>query len=602
MDKKKRGEAVRFLFHFKSIRNSMLFSFTLVVVLALLIFLLFSLNYTEETVLDNSKDYTKQLVEQVNSNIDSYISYMESISQMVTDHSDVVDYLFGDGSTGESLKLRLLEQFKTVLDTREDIYNIAVIADNGKMVLNRGVATLNPSGDIPNKPWYLNTIKANGAAVVSGSHVQNAFKDKYQWVVTLSKGLINPATNKIEGIFFIDLNYSAIKSLCEKIELGNKGYMFILDKDGSIIYHPQQQLLNSGLKVEAIDRVLAQENGSFITDEGNGSKLYTVRTSRETGWTIAGVSYIGELIKNKDEMQIFYLVIASGLFALAMILAVVLSKEITKPIKDLKDSMKEVERGNFQNAAFVSKGENEVASLGKSFNIMTGKIQNLMEENVREQKEKRKSELKVLQSQINPHFLYNTLDSIIWMSEGGKNREVVQMTSSLAKLLRQSISNEDEIVTIAKELGYTREYLTIQKMRYRDQLEFEIDVPARIQRKSIVKLVIQPIVENAIYHGIKYKETKGMIYITGEMTKEKIILCIRDNGVGMEQEVLDHVLENKRPDEVSNKVGVYNVHNRLQLYYGKEYGLAYESTPGIGTSVYVTIPNDEMEEDAYDEE
>ena len=139
-------------------------------------------------------------------------------------------------------------------------------------------------------------------------------------------------------------------------------------------------------------------------------------------------------------------------------------------------------------------------------------------------------------------------------------------------------------------------------MRYRDQLEFEIDVPARIQRKSIVKLVIQPIVENAIYHGIKYKETKGMIYITGEMTKEKIILCIRDNGVGMEQEVLDHVLENKRPDEVSNKVGVYNVHNRLQLYYGKEYGLAYESTPGIGTSVYVTIPNDEMEEDAYDEE
>lgn len=596
MKEKIKNVKIAELFRFKSIRNSILFSFTLVIMLALLLFLIFSLSYTEDTVLENSKDYTTQLVEQISSDIDSYIGYMESISQMVTDHSDVSDYLYRNPENEGLLRNRILEQFKTVLETREDIYNIAVLADNGKSVINRGIAALNPNVDIHEMRWYKDTINANGAAVVSASHVQNAFLDKYPWVVTLSKGLINPVSKKIEGIFFIDLNYSAIKSLCERISLGNKGYLFIVDKDGSIIYHPQQQLIYSGLKREYIERVLDVKNGGFIANDDKGSRLYTVCSSKETGWTVVGVSYMDELMQNKEEMQMYYLLIAGGLLILAVVLAILLSKAITKPIMKLKESMKEAEKGNFDNAAFVEQGENEIASLGNSFNIMTEKIQGLILENIQDQEEKRKSELRALQSQINPHFLYNTLDSIIWMSEGGKNREVVLMTSSLAKLLRQSISNKDEIVTISKELDYTRDYLTIQKMRYRDQLEFEIDVDESIRKNKIVKLVIQPLVENAIYHGIKYLETKGMILIMGEIMNDKIELTIRDNGVGMAKETLTHILENKRSDSTSNKVGVFNVHNRLQLYYGKEYGLSYESRVNIGTTVHITIPISEAED------
>ena len=278
----------------------------------------------------------------------------------------------------------------------------------------------------------------------------------------------------------------------------------------------------------------------------------------------------------------------------AVILATFMSSTITKPIKVLKDSMKEVEKGNFKNASIALHSNNEIGSLSNSFNVMTQEIQNLMEQNIHEQKQKRKSELKALQSQINPHFLYNTLDSIIWMAEGGRTNEVVLMTSSLAKLMRQSFINQEETVSIDKEIEYVRSYLTIQKMRYKDKLEFEIDIDPFIRQDEIVKLVLQPIVENAIYHGIKYKEEIGLIRIEGFEQDGKIIITIKDNGAGMDAQTLQHILEENKENYNSNGVGVYNVHMRLQLYYGPEYGIRYESILGVGTIATITIPRKQV--------
>lgn len=584
---------------FSSIRSTIIFCFGILIIVALFTFLMISLNYTEDTVLNNSKEYTVQLVEQVRSEIDSYISYMENISQMVMgdEDSDLIQYLFVAEKENNGFKGRVLNQFRTVMDTRSDILNIGAVADNGRCLLNDGEAVLNPYAELKDMVWYQDTMDANGASVVSSSHVQNAIQGSYQWVITLSKALVNPLTGKTEGIFFIDLNYSAINSLCEKISLGSKGYLFIVDKHKSIIYHPQQQLVLAGLKPEQLDRVLELRNGSFMTNEGDQSKLYTICSSSETGWTLSGVAYLSDLMRNKERTQIAYVLLALGLFVMALVLSILISGGITRPLTDLKEAMKEVEKGNFNNASFEASGNNEIAVLGNSFNIMTERIQQLMEENVQEQREKRKSELKALQSQINPHFLYNTLDSIIWMSESGKNDEVVLMTSSLAKLLRQSISNENEIVPIYQEIEYTRSYLTIQKMRYRDQLEFEIFVDEDILTKPIVKLVVQPLVENAIYHGIKYLDGKGMIWINGSRSEDKILISVSDNGVGMDETALEGLLERKKQETAdsakgkkSSNVGVYNVHNRLKLYYGEGYGLSYESAVGIGTTVFITIP------------
>ncbi len=594
---------------FRSVRSSMICSFAGLIMFALLIFLVVSLNYTQDTVLDNSVDYTSQLIGQVNEDIDSYISYMENISMIVSINSDVNNFLFaedapegageeglrlpsGSGSVDDVGRQRLAEQvavmFRTLMDTRQDITNIGIFLGNERYVLNRGWERVNPYVDVTQLSWYQEALQAEGGAVISTSHVQNVVYDSYDWVVTLSRRIRGLDKSDPDSVFFVDLNYNSINSLCEKLHLGDKGYVFILDKQGGLIYHPRQQLLYSGLKTERISEVMACREESFLTED---QYLYTISRSDYTGWTVVGVAYVPELLEHADEAKNIYVLMAGILLLVALFLAAILSDQITRPIKTLEGSMKEVERGDFAHAIIRETQDNEIGRLSGSFNRMTEQIQNLMEETRKVQQAKRESELKVLQSQINPHFLYNTLDSIIWMAEWGKNKEVVVMTSSLAKLLRQSISNDQELVQISQEVAYTESYLTIQKMRYRDKLEYEILVKKEIRELAVIKLILQPLVENAIYHGIKYKKGKGLIRILGYREAGCIYLKVQDDGVGMDAETMSHIYEKHVQDTRSNGVGLRNVQERIALYYGPEYGLSYESVPGVGTTATIRLPD-----------
>jgi len=581
------------LMRFRSIRTTIIFSFALLIVFALMTFLVISLRYTQDTVLENSTEYTSQLIGQVNNDIDSYISYMENISYIMANNSDVRSYLFMDQleeEGGTELQERITSIFKTITDTREDITNIAllpILHPERKALINEGHSRLNPFISPSDLSWYQEAEKAQGKTALSSSHVQNAVDGSYEWVVTLSRSITRSGEKEASGIFFVDLNYNAISELCEKISLGNKGYIYILDKNGSIVYHPQQQLIYSGMKDELISQVMNTAESSFLTEDG---RLYTVSRSEQTGWIVVGVSYVSELLQEAQRARAIYVVIALLLFAVALSLAFLLSDEITKPIKSLEISMKEVEKGNFEHAALEVRDANEIGRLSRNFNMMTEEIQKLMEKNAKEEQAKRRSELKALQAQINPHFLYNTLDSIIWMAEWGKTQEVVSITASLAKLLRRSISNEQELVTIEEEAAYTKEYLTIQKMRYKDKLEYEIFLEPEIAQEKVIKLVLQPLVENAIYHGIKYKEGKGLIQIRGFREGDRVFLQVADDGNGMDAETLEHIFEKHTRDTKSNGVGLNNVRERIQLYYGAEYGLSFQSRPGEGTVATIILP------------
>lgn len=591
MEEKKSRLQFHILTPFKSIRTSMIFWFSMLIVITLLVFSVTSLSYTEDTVMETSIDYTTRLIKQLNRDIDSYIDYMENISYMVANGGDVSEYFFGMINEKEKQELysRIITQFNTVVETREDISNIGVVTPDGRFIINSGQDKLNENIYLKEVDWYTLAMETEGR-ILTASHVQHLIRNNYKWVVTLSKGIENPVTGKNEGVFFIDLNYKLLKDLCENNSLANNSYVFIVDEAGKIIYHPKQQLLYSGLMNEKIHEVLTCEGNYFLSKTDKGNKLYTVAESEKTGWRVVGVADYSELMKSRKETQKLYLFTAAVIFMAAILLATLLASSVTKPIKLLKDSMKEVEKGNFENANVRIEQDNEIGSLGNSFNLMTDKIQQLMEQNTAVQEQKRKSEIKALRSQINPHFLYNTLDSIIWMAEGEKNKEVVLMTAALARLLRQSISNDNERITLAKEIEYTRSYLTIQQMRYKDKLEYEIDMEPDIMMEEIINLILQPLVENAIYHGIKYKGSKGKIKIKGFGEADKIIIRISDNGIGMAPEELANIIDKSRESEGKNGVGVYNVHTRLLLYYGEDYGLHFESVQGEGTTVTVTIP------------
>ena len=586
----KKITAAKLFGQFKSIQSAIFAAVSVLLLSAVLIITGISMRYTRKSIFDNSSMYTQNIIRQMNQNIDSYIAYMENIAYMISSNEDVQDYLFGDEDNADA-RGRLLKQFETILEGRSDIRNLGIIGINGRKLINDGKKSMNPDLRLDSQQWYLDALQKPEGPLLTSSHVQHIISGERPWVITLSRGIRNFSNGgEKEGVFFIDLNYSAISGLCDQNTIGTKGYAFILDEYGNIVYHPQQQQLYNELQTENIDLVMKADSDTVLTGTGRKDKLYSISRSNKTGWTVVGCMSVEELLQKSYEAQRSYVLIAAVLMIVALLFSRQIARSFTYPIQRLRDSMKKVQEGNFSGADVEIESENEIGSLTRSFNVMTHRIQELMEQNVRDQEAKRKSELKALQSQINPHFLYNTLDSIIWMAEGKKNEEVVLMTASLARLLRQSISNEDEVVPVSQEVEYARGYLTIQKMRYKDKLEFEISVDPSILNIPLIKLVLQPVIENAIYHGLKYKESKGLLQVKGFMKDGNAVLQVIDNGVGMDEETLAHIYDRHKVNYHSNGVGVYNVQKRLQLYYGSEYGITYESKKGEGTTATITIP------------
>lgn len=586
-------------FKFRSIQSSIAAAFSCLILFTILVIAVVSYQLSEDAVEKNSREYTYQLIQQVNTNIESYITYMENISHMVLNNYDVKEYLSRTGASGgESpdpqlnqifLEKKIADQFSAITNTRKDISSIAIFGANGKFITNRKNPRLNPYADPTEQSWYKKAVEAKGKAVISSSHVQNIFEDEYRWVVSLSRELTGNDGEESLGTFLVDLNYSVINDMCSNIKLGKKGYIFIVDKEGNIVYHPQQQLIYSNLKTEMIEQVLNAANSSFITEEGRESRMYTIKESSGTGWRIVGVAYLDELVFNREETQTYYAVGTIGFLIIAILLSILISSRISRPIRLLEASMKEVEKGNFDSKVDIESSD-EIGEVSRAFNIMTAEIKELMRQNIKEQELKRKSELKALQAQINPHFLYNTLDSIIWMAESKKSEEVVLMTSALAKLFRLSISKGEEIISIQSEIEHIKSYLTIQEMRYRNKLNFEIDVDKDILQYKVLKIILQPLVENAIYHGIKNKAGDGMVKIKGRRVEEKLLLQVVDNGIGMTPEEMQQVFVKSSGAGAGSGVGVMNVNERIKLYFGDEYGLSFESEMDKGTTANVWLP------------
>lgn len=575
-----------------SIRTQIMGEFFLLISLSIGAFLLLSVWYTRSSLERNSRNNSEELVEQVNFNIESYVDYMENISQIIVGNGNIQDYFFGrDEAAKQAVEQKMREEFQTMLGVHRDISNIILLGDNGRYFINSGGEELNEYARLEQKTWYRKAKEAGKNISLSTSHVQNIVKGQYDWVVTMSRGLQNLKTGQVEGILMIDLNYNEINDLCEAVSLGTRGYVYIVDESGGIVYHPQQQLILSGVKKERLTQIISQGASAVYTDERGEEKIYTPFYSEKTGWTIVGVVYVSELVEGEAVIWVIYFVIAGALGLLAIAMAVFMSGNITKPVKQLEKAMDQAKTGDFTSVQIQVQGNNEIYRLQQNFSRMISQIEDLIQKNVHKEEEKRKIELKALQSQINPHFLYNTLDSIIWMIESEESEKAIQMTSALAHFFRQAIGKSDLYVTLREELEYTKNYLIIQKMRYADKLDYKIEVDERILEHRIIKLVLQPLVENALYHGLKYKASVGMIEIVGYQMQDSIVLKVSDNGIGMEEDFLCHIFEQKKQDGKKHSgIGIGNIRQRMQLYYGEQCEFKIESEKDVGTVVTMVIP------------
>lgn len=560
-----------------------------------LVFFRFTINTVRNSTLENNHTLLRQLVTQV----DSYITGMERISEAVVNDLDIQKFLERgieiDTSKYNSIQAKLTHY----IQARDDISDILVVGHNGTILSGDPGAIINPWSPIQEKEWYVEAKEEDGQTVVSSSYVQNLIVGRYSWVVSLSREIFSVETGESVGVLLIDLKFNRIDELCRSLVIGRKGYDFIIDQQGNYIFHPTQQLVYNNLRTEPISNVLSllKNEERFYRE---GERYFMVETSGLTGWSIVSVTYDSDIITDWKSVQFINAIIGLILFLVVGLATNRISSGITKPVRKLQDIMKTVETGEFHLIGSI-RGTDEIRELAHDYDIMVGRIRELVEANTKEQEMKRKSDLKALQAQINPHFLYNTLDSIIWMGEMGQSREVVQMTSALSKLFRISISRGHEIITIRDEIAHVQSYLTIQEMRYKDKFNYLIDIDPVLHEQPILKITLQPLVENAIYHGIKERDGEGFIRISGVIEDNMILLEVEDNGSGMNREELEQLSEGIEISPENRKkisrqgMGLRNVHQRIRLYFGDQYGLSCTSSPGSGTIISVRFPLTEKE-------
>lgn len=594
------------------IRTKMLLLFSLVITCSVFFMSYFTV-VTYSGKLENSNTlHSNQVLTNLTRNLDNYFSELENVSGTIVYNNYIQNYLIGRKVEPETSKGGLVELYRAssqnfqtsmeilsnIIYTRQDFCSILILTGDRLSMYKSSNIHVDSSFPFSSQEWYRKTLEANGRPVVTSPHPQEYLTQNPETVFSLSRSFQSYGTLGYQGVLLIDVNLKRINTYCESARLNNDGFLLITDKKGTMVYRPQgtvwpstdHEVNTAKLLKAALPRFQQAVEGVFRTSIEKEEYQIVYKTMEKADWTVMAVTPYKSIISETDDIR--NLIVLVGLVCLLVILAIVylISTKMTTPIIKLKNYMDQADHGNLGVRASI-RSNDEVGMLAVSFNHMLERIEALMKEVVREQEAKRKSELKALQHQINPHFLYNTLDSIIWMAES-KDENIVPMTEALSRLFRISLSRGQELIPLSDELDHVRHYLFIQSMRYLNKFDFEIHCDESLLRYKTLKLILQPLVENSIYHGIKNKAGKGHIRIHAKREKGHLQISIFDDGVGMDAETLENLQNGSISHDHSkgSSIGVRNVDERIKLYFGKEYGTRFESAPGTGTTAYVTLP------------
>lgn len=548
---------------------------------ALLLFVMLTMVPRISTLLEtNAVDRTKETVLQSVSTIDNYVDNMLSSLHFSS------TLLPSDPSAADdSWKQRLL----FLQQSRSEIITLAFFGEDGSLFYSTNGELRASPQEVKGLPWFQKAVEWEGTVTYfSQPHVQHLFSDQRPLVVTMARGMEYVKDGRWRtGVLLMDVDYAAFSKLVDDISLGASGYAYLIDEHGELVCHPKWQLIHQGLMQEDRAAVLSQTVGITRDTFQGRDRVNIITTVGQTRWRVVGVAYIDEILALQNAFIRIITVVIMSAALLSLASATVMAFFVTRPIRHLEDKMKKVEAGDL-NVTIAEKGFREIRSVSASFNHMLRRIRVLMDRVVAEQETKRLHELNALQAQINPHFLYNTLDSIVWMEERGRSQEAITMVLALAKLFRISISKGRRFISVREELEHVRNYLIIQKMRFKDKFTYELTVQEEALSERTVKLIVQPLVENCINHAIDEAQGKELhIVIDVRVAGEDLLFTVADDGVGIREDLLPALLTTSSGE---NGIGLKNVHERIHLTYGPGYGLTIHSVEDEGTTITVRIP------------
>ena len=551
----------------------------------------------EEENLVNMEAYLNSYLEEVDSiakNVNYNYYLQDYLETVIKEEDDYVDS--GIGKNMRSYEMSS-QAFSDTLLSRADISSIMIFGKK-KMLLNRSMYTCQKVAlDYSKLDWYAKAVAKPQDAIITGPN-RHSFFDTDDEVISLSREVQSYENGTFRGVILINLNMNKITEICNSFQEKQENFICIINDKGELVYEQQNGrerfAFDEKENRQELNTALGKTKESCFRLNYRGEKYLVTRTDmKTTGWTLVSmVPYKSVMAETMAISGVMILAVAITLIVTLLLLNRILTG-VVKPLKKLEKYMVQVNPDNMDQRMEILT-DDEIGHLSMKFNQMMDRIRNLKEQVIEEQEDKRKYELQALQAQINPHFLYNTLDSIIWMAETNDSN-IVAMTEALAKLFRISLNKGNEEISLERELEHVKNYLIIQSMRYADKFTYEISAEPGVERCRTIKLILQPIVENCIYHGIKKKRGTGKITIRAYRREQNLIIEVSDDGCGMPEEICRKILSDEIESEniSGSGIGVKNVNERIQLRFGKKYGLSYSSEEGIGTTVTYVLPYNE---------
>lgn len=496
------------------------------------------------------KEETSQEVKNASIYVASYLEKNKNLASLLAMSAESQN-IMDDKTDFKNLK----DIIKVSEKSDEFIKKIFLVSENGNIISNEKV-NLETNKDMKNISWYKKLINSNNMAFASKADFSKISSDSSKNIISISKE-IKDKNNKRLGFVVINLSYKFLEDFLSTINFGKDGYVFILSSEEELLFKSKnmedfgkkdyEKLLKKRMKPEKMDFV---SSNVFIPN---------------TQWKLVGISFSNAISNLKKQLIESSLILALIVFVLTLLVSIFVSKKISKPIIYLIGEIKKTDKKLYKIKS-LPQASSEIQILTKEYNNLIDRIFVLTEDIEKKEEQKRTYQVKALQSQINPHFLYNTLDTILWLVEFGENEKAIKVTKNLGMLLRNSLNIDEDFVKLDKEIGHAKNYLDIQKIRYDNKFTYEFIKKIQTSSLYVPKLILQPIIENAIYHGIREKKSKSYIKIIVEKNPEYLIIKIIDNGLGPKEK------KENIPTKLGG-IGMENVNNRIKLLCGEKYNL-----------------------------
>lgn len=582
--------------------SKLIIAFLIIILLPLTIMFIQSRNTVSDVVVEQLSNNSINSLQLVGNSVDSLFKRMNSIALYVNEDKSIKDLLEQENdsfrSYGNATKEQRLEKLTRINMLGNIIDNLAFNMVGTKcyitILTNNNGRFSNWSYDGPKARAYFDSYAdRSGVTNLVWKGIEDNYVDRDEEiaprVITMEKCIFDPAGKKQFGTFIISIPENEISKLMDARD--NQQERFLLDKDGRIVSATEKQWLGrTGAELPGLKPFTGKEDSYLLRHDGQ-EKLFTYYTFGS--WTLLDISSyetMNEAIGRTQNSLLFSCLVLGGIF---IFFSALIAGNISRPLKQLTDSMLNADPDNFTEDIRTDR-KDEIGILQNSFATMKLNIRQLMQENLEKEKRKREDELKLLQAQISPHFLFNTLNTIRWAAINNNTQKVADMVPALLNLLRMTIVKGDELITVDEEVETLRSYAVIFQMRHSVAVELSCRLDEKVRRFRIPKLLLQPLVENALIHGFEGIDN-GKIEIAGHRVGDRILLAVKDNGIGMEAGEPPSSGNDTRKTKFSG-MGIHNVDERIKLYYGDSYGLAIQSKPGEGTLIQVWLPGDDESE------